>query len=109
MDIKNRMDRAFALVCPATQARALANRGMLSPSAAAAVSWKDRIACLITDDMLSDAGVTIGDVADAIDFFTATPARIERHEIGSLPWISFPNGVHGFLVQAPGYRRGPAA
>lgn len=105
-----RMERAFALVCPATRARELAARGLISAADAAAVSWKDRIVCLVTDDELAAAGVTIGEVADAIAFYTATDAAITREpQIGSLPWVSFLNGgVPGFFVAATGYRRGPA-
>jgi hypothetical protein len=105
----DRMNRAFALVCPKRHAEELAERGMIPASAAAAKSWRDRIAATVTDEMLAEAGVTIDDVALAVEFFTATRARITREQIGGFAWVWFlEDGMPGYLVFADGYRAGPA-
>lgn len=105
---KATMDRAFALVCPSEHAKELAARGMISEADAAKVTWRDRIAAVVTDDMLVAHGLTISDVAAAIEFFTATKAEISRERIAGLSWVYFLQETPGYLVTADGYRRGPA-
>jgi hypothetical protein len=64
-------------------------------------SWKDQIAAVVTDRELEAAGVTIEQVNDAIEFFTATTALTTREKIGT-------GAEPGYLILADGYRAGPA-
>jgi len=65
------------------------------------LSWKDRIAALVTDAQLTAAGVTIEQVNASIAFFTATMPTTTREKIGT-------SEEPGYLVLAKGYRAGPA-
>jgi hypothetical protein len=98
---------AFSLVCPLANAQELAIRGIIANADHA--SWKDEIAALVTADELAEANVTIADIFEAIEHFTATHATVRACKVGSLPWVTFlGDGKPGFLIQAPGYRKGPA-
>lgn len=99
---------AFDLVCPAKHARLLADRGIISASAAATVTWKAPIGALILDVELADAGLSIDDVIEAIEFYTATRATVQRAPIGRRSAQSDGDGRMGYLVTADGYARGPA-
>lgn len=107
---KATMTAAFSLVCPATHAAALAAMGMISGKDAASVSWKDRIAAIVTVDDLANAGVTIGEVVQAIEFFTATSPVVSQEKVIQTHFVRYVGEPQdGFLVIADGYRAGPAA
>lgn len=76
---KARHEAAWKLVCPTL-------RG---------AHWKDEVKDFVSLATLAYHGIKIEEVATAIEFFTATVATI------------LPDGA-GYLVTAPGYRRGPA-
>jgi hypothetical protein len=98
-------ERAFALVCPVTRAHAL---GLSDEQIAGArITWRDPIASLVTDTQLDEAGVTIGDVVEAVAFYTATAATVSRERIGRIGSVDH-CGAPGWLVLAAGYRAGPA-
>lgn len=103
--IKAAHEKAFALVDPAEHAKRLAAAGLITAEQAATKSWKDAIAAVVTDAELKAAGVTIDGVARAIEFFTATTAKITRERIA----VRVGKNERGFLVLAAGYRNGPAA
>lgn len=91
-----RMMLAFSLVDPGLYAKRLAERGLIPTEAAERVSWRDRIAALVRKDEIEKAGVTVGEIAESVRYFTATEPRIETDPAGSV------------LVIADGYRAGPA-
>lgn len=100
--------KAFELVCPAAHAAKCAEVGLITAEQAAQVDWKSAIVTAVLVEDLDAAGVTIGDVAEAIEFFTATTATVEAARVAGRPWEHFLDERAGFLVQADGYRRGPA-
>lgn len=104
--------KAWDLVCPALFAKKLAEAYSTNAGLTAAltkVSWKDDIHALITDMEIAEAGVSIHDVAEAIEFYTATEAKITRETIGGTAFVAYPKGEPGYMVVSPGYRGGPAA
>lgn len=59
--------------------------------------WKAPIDARVTRDVLARANVTIEDILEAVEFFTATTATVSTPD------------MHGARsVRADGYRRGPA-
>ena len=77
--MQKKMETAFSLV---------------DPSKVRGAHWKDAIAAYLTPHQLTTAGLTLGDVLEAIAYFTGTEGKV--HEVG------------GFLyVTAPGYWAGP--
>lgn len=100
---QERMERAFALVSPDLHAKRLG----YASSELGLVSWKDPIAALVPQSELDASGVTIQDVAEAVEFFTATTASITAEKIGRIGSRDF-RGAPGFLVLADGYCMGPA-
>lgn len=103
-NLKNTMEIAFVLVNPAERAMSLAEAGYPGVSA----SWRDPIAAVITDEELESRGITIQDVRDSVEFYTATEATITREQIKSTPLVSYLEPISGYLVIAKGYRAGPA-
>lgn len=105
-----KMAKAFALVCPLKCAERLVKAGWLSEENLKKVSWRDRIAAVVTDAELAEAGVTIAEVREAVAFYTATEASVSRERIAK----TLPNkrgktkNELGYLVMADGYRAGPA-
>ena len=99
---------AFELVCPAKHAVALAKAGLISAACAATVTWKAPIGALILDVEIEAAGLTIDDVRDAIEFYTATKATTRRAPIGKRSGQCDGEGRMGYLVTAEGYAKGPA-
>lgn len=99
-----KMRRAFDLVCPRAHALKLAEQGLIPREVAEQVSWKGAIGALVTEAELRAADVTIADVADAVDFFTATTARVSAERIATEGGGEQP----GYLVIAAGYYAGPA-
>lgn len=101
---------AFDLVCPRKcLERWAAREPRITRKMVESRTWRDQIDALVTDSDLEAAGVTIEQVAEAVAHFTATDARIERFEcIGSRQGESFAEPQPGYLVQAIGYRAGPA-
>jgi hypothetical protein len=73
------MEAAWELVCPVTH-------------------WKDPVNAVVTAKQMRAAGVTMQDIADAVDFYTATRARFKL--VSSLE--------PAYVVTAKGYRAGPA-
>jgi hypothetical protein len=103
------LSKAFDVVCPAKHAALLAASGMIPASAAASKCWKDAIASVVTVDDLANAGVTIEEVAEAIEFYTATKATITSEKVVQTLFVRYVGEpVDAFLVLADGYRRGPA-
>lgn len=103
--------RAFDLVCPRKYAAKLAAAGIISRAEAAAVSWKEQIAALVLRSELVAAGVTIQDVAAAVEFYTATKAMVSAERIGLRAHEidqKVRAGRLGYLVMADGYAAGPA-
>lgn len=84
-----KMHRAFALVCPKAWGRE---------------DWREQVSAVLTKGDLEVAGMTIDDVKAAVEFMTATEATVREVVIGA----GEGRGV-GWVVQADGYRRGPAA
>lgn len=82
-----RLQRAFALVCPKAWGR---------------VDWKAEVKAVLHPADLAAALVTIGDVVEAVAFYTATPCGVREVEINAEP------GVMAHVVFADGYRKGPA-
>ncbi len=108
-DLKARMTKAFELVCPATHAAKLAAFGMISGADAASVSWKGRIAAVLTQDDLTQAGVTLAEVIDSIEFFTATSPVVTEEKIFQTAFVRYVGEpMSGWLVLADGYAVGPA-
>lgn len=62
--------------------------------------WKNPIDAVVTTEQLREAGLTIGDVAEAVAHFTGTPATIEQ----APSWVSLEPLYH---VTAIGYFAGP--
>ena len=59
--------------------------------------WRDRIFSVFSHSALTNAGVTLADVIESVEYFTATvPTIIEDEWDGSI------------TVSAIGYRNGPA-
>lgn len=102
------MQRAFQLVNPAARAQELARRGLISQEAADAQSWRNQIACCVTLEDIEAAGLTVQNVADSIQFMTATVPQVLPSEIAGEPWVSYLPARRGFLFLADGYRKGPA-
>lgn len=102
------MKKAFDLVCPEETTRRMVERIPSRKDALDYVSWKGEICALVTEEDLTSAGVTIEDVAESVEFYTATTAIVTRQSIGSLPWKTFDAPKPGYLVRAKGYRLGPA-
>jgi hypothetical protein len=97
--------RIFDLVCPRAGALRLAEAGLIDRDVAELVSWKGSIAAVVTDATLAAAGCTIEQVAESVEFMTATRAKITRYsQVNTATGESGP----GYLVTAPGYLRGPA-
>lgn len=103
-----RMTTAFDLVCPGKHARELAARGMISPEIAERFTWRERIAATVLEEDLDAAGLTLADVIEAVEFFTATSPTVEEANVASEAWVSFITPRRGFLILADGYRLGPA-
>lgn len=102
------MSKAFDLVDPGKRAAFLADVGLITREAAELKSWRDEIYDAVTEAELEEAGVTIDDVARAIEFYTATVPTIVKHTIGSRPWVVYFENQPGYLIRAKGYRQGPA-
>jgi hypothetical protein len=81
------MYRAFALVCPKAWGKA---------------DWKEPVNAVLTNADLDVAGVTLADVCKAVEFFTATTARVTYSTVHA-------TGEPAYIIRAVGYRRGPAA
>jgi hypothetical protein len=103
-----KLSTAFDLVNPAIKMAEMAQRDPRLASWAAKASWKDEIADLVSDETLAAAGVTIEDVREAIEFYTATEAKITREQIGGEHGVHYDPPKPGYLVIAKGYRKGPA-
>jgi len=99
------LSKAFALVCPATRAKALAEVYSLDGYSK---HWKDPIRAVVTDDELAAAGVTIADVELAIIHYTATIAKVTREVIKSTSFLTYIEPIGGYTIFADGYRMGPA-
>jgi hypothetical protein len=107
-----KLEKAFALVCPAEHAKKLAAAGVLSAADAGRASWKDPISALVLESELRVGGVSIDDVVEAIRFYTATEPTFTAERIGhragdSARFIMEPSRP-GWWVRADGYRAGPA-
>lgn len=103
------MKRAFEMVCPKAHAMRLVKVGLLTAENAAQVTWRDRIAAVVTDKELAEAGVSIEQVKEAIGFYTATVAEVTRERIAAGSWrTKNKRSEMGYLVLAAGYRAGPA-
>lgn len=79
------MHRAFALVAPEVWG---------------AGDWRGPVSAVLLNEDLDAAGVSLADVCDAVQFFTATPA--------SVTYSSTLKGEPAYIIRAVGYRRGPA-
>lgn len=104
----DKMRRAFNLVDPSVIFSELVARGLFKAGAAPAWTWKDRIGALVTDEDLAAADVTIDDVREAVEHFTATEAQVTRAQIEGRAWVHFLEARPGYMVQAVGYNAGPA-
>lgn len=62
-------------------------------------NWKDPIRGYITEADMTVNNWTVEDVVDAVDYFTATKAKVVAE--------NYP-GDEGYRVTAPGYYNGPA-
>jgi hypothetical protein len=98
MTDKMKLDAAFDLVCP--EKTAIRDHGQ-----SFGLTWRDEIGQIVRDSELYAAGVTIGDVAEAVLFFTATTAKVTRYTIAA---SGGKTEEGGYLVTAKGYRSGPA-
>lgn len=58
--------------------------------------WRAPIGAWVTAAELEEAGTTLGEIEEAVAFFTATPTLI------------LPAGPGRWRVSSPGYRAGPA-
>lgn len=105
-----RMLEIFNLVCPAEEAKRLAAAGVFSADDVAQVSWKGPIAALVTDEELLAADVTVSELADAVQYMTATRATCERIQIGQRICEDYHVEATrpGWLITADGYAAGPA-
>lgn len=83
---QERMNRAFELVCP---------------TKFGGTDWRSPINAFVAEKELTETGVTLDEVKEAVAFMTATEAHV------SVP-ISMAEGGIGYLVRAKGYRAGPA-
>ena len=99
-----KLARAFDLISPAPNPELCALYGLTGSRG----DWKDPIFALVTDDELTAAEVTISDVEEAIIHYTATVPRVTRERIKGTLRISYVDGCSGYMVQAEGYRAGPA-
>lgn len=72
---------------------------LVTPSRHGAKDWKEPISAIVSTTELKERGVTVGDVREAVEFFTATSASVEYIHRGT---------AHAIHVTAIGYRRGPA-
>jgi hypothetical protein len=105
MDIDTaKLSRAFDLVTPAPNPELCALYGLTGGRR----DWKDRIHAIVTDDELEAANVTIADVEEAIAHYTATIPRVTRERIKGTLRVTYIDGCPGYMVQADGYRAGPA-
>lgn len=103
---RERMNLAFQLVDPVETFRFF-HGSVAAEKAAPYLSWRDKIHACVPDSRLKHYGVTIEEVCDAILFFTATSAMIKRVPFGKLGTRDY-QGEMGYLVEAMGYREGPA-
>lgn len=105
-----KMEAAWNLVNPASMVKRYVEAGTLTAEQAdkSGITWRDEIIALVLDTELATVGVTIQDVRDAVWFYTATQAIVSREVIATQYGRSLDAGQSGFLVQSPGYRRGPA-
>jgi len=99
--LQTRHARAFAFVDPSERVKQYVKSGQLTAEQAARVTWKDRICSIVTEADLAAQGLGIDDVARAIEFYTATIAKVTIERIA-------PTNELGYLVLADGYRNGPA-
>lgn len=99
------LSKAFDLVNPALYAKRLSEAYGIDAKG----HWKDEISTLLTDVELAEAGVTIKDVEEAIEFYTATEAKVTRERIGGDAFVRYLKDEPGYLIISPGYRGGPAA
>jgi hypothetical protein len=60
------------------------------------VTWKDPIHAYVTARTLQHCGLTLADIKEAVEHYTATEATVTEP------------GEHIYLVTAIGYRAGPA-
>jgi hypothetical protein len=104
-DLFPSLSKAFALVCPATRAAALASAYALDGYSA---HWKDPIRAVVTDIELEATGVTIADVERAIMHYTSTTAKVTREIVKSTSFATYLAPVGAYTVFADGYRAGPA-
>lgn len=86
-----------------------ANRAfcLVSPDEWKRGDWKDTIHAVLLASDLETAGVTIDEVAAAIEFFTSTKAKVTETTLSGNFRTEFPNPKL-YVVEADGYRRGPA-
>jgi hypothetical protein len=99
-----KLARAFDLISPAPNPEICALYGLTGGGR----DWKDRIHAIVTDDELEAANVTISDVEEAIMHYTATIPRVTRERIKGTLRVTYVDGLPGYMVQADGYRAGPA-
>lgn len=103
------LSAAFDLVCPRkTIERWAAREPRITRKMVESRTWRDKIAALVTDADLAAAGVTIEQVKEAVEHYTATSARVTRQQIAGRLGETFENPQPGYLVCADGYRCGPA-
>jgi hypothetical protein len=102
--------KAWDLVCPALHAKRLAERGLITAEQASKVSWKGRIVALVLDSELDAAGVTLEDIAEAVEFYTATEAFISPEMVGYRAGDEDRDVSPrpGHFIQAAGYAAGRA-
>ena len=82
-----KMYRAFALV---------------SPDSWGKKDWKEAITAVIHPVDLENAGVSLEEVLESIEFYTATKAAAEFIPVHGEP------GVNAYVIRADGYRKGEA-
>lgn len=82
---QNYMQKAFALVCPSAWGKG---------------DWEGAVSAVLTNADLAAVGVTLQDVVEAVLFMTATEATVRRSQML--------NGELAYIIQAAGYRAGPA-
>lgn len=80
------MEKAFSMVCPKSWGRS---------------DWRERVLAVLTNTDLETVGVTLADVCESIEFFTATEPKLR--------YSQRLNGEPCYIIEAEGYRRGPAA
>ena len=99
-----KLARAFDLISPAPNPELCALYGLTGVRG----DWKDPIWALVMDAELVAADVTIADVEEAIIHYTATVPRVSREVIKGTLRVTYVDGLPGYMVQADGYRAGPA-